>query len=318
MTLSGVAEKFCGQLGRFAASNATIVQPLPTGSDAHMYWPFAPEHCGSAQSTSPSQLSSTPFVQFSIVPQVPPEQAPLTQVAGSQAAGVPQVPPGLHVSTPLFEHCVAPGEHTPVQLPDVQTYAHATSVRQLPVPSHVWTLPGADGSHRVLPTAQEPEQAAEPTAPVHVWFTHAVGGPQLPVASQVWMPLPEHCVAPGLQATQEAPCAPARQTGVPPVHPTAVPHVPVASHVWTPVAEHCVEPGTHDPVQLAPPALTVQTEGHGDGALHVPPLHVWTPLFEHCVAPAVHADAQTPALHTAGHVEPLGCHAPFESQICGC
>jgi hypothetical protein len=34
-----------------------------------------------------------------------------------QAAAVFQVPAALHVCTPLPEHCVAPGAHTPVHDP---------------------------------------------------------------------------------------------------------------------------------------------------------------------------------------------------------
>jgi hypothetical protein len=37
---------------------------------------------------------------------------------------LPHVPPLEHVWTPLPEHCVAPGEHEPVQLPAEQTFAH--------------------------------------------------------------------------------------------------------------------------------------------------------------------------------------------------
>ena len=81
--------------------------------------------------------------------------------------------------------------------------------------------------------------------------------PHEPVELQVSTPLPEHCNAPGLQATQ----APVRQAGVVPVHATAVPHEPVALHVWTPLPEHCLVPGVQ-----ATQAPLRQTE--------VVPLHV--------------------------------------------
>ena len=64
----------------------------PGGTAAH--WYPAPVHCGSAQSTSPSQLSSTPLLQSSVVP------------------------PG-HEQVPAAEHtCPTPG-HFPPSVPQV-------------------------------------------------------------------------------------------------------------------------------------------------------------------------------------------------------
>jgi hypothetical protein len=50
-----------------------------------------------------------------------PVHAPDTQAELEQLDGVPQVPPGWQVCTPLPEHCVAPGVHTPLQAPLAQT-----------------------------------------------------------------------------------------------------------------------------------------------------------------------------------------------------
>ena len=47
---------------------------------------------------------------------------------------------------------------------------------------------------------------------------HAAAVPHWPVELQVWMPLPEHCLDPGLQAAQAPPPEPARHTGANPLH----------------------------------------------------------------------------------------------------
>jgi hypothetical protein len=62
-TLVAVVAKLPGQDGRAVGSKALIVQPLPVGRDVQAQ-PVV--HCGSAQSTLPSQLLSTPSLQISI------------------------------------------------------------------------------------------------------------------------------------------------------------------------------------------------------------------------------------------------------------
>ena len=54
----------------------------------------------------------------------------------------------------------------------------------------------------------------------------AAAEPQVPLAWQVWMPLPEHCVAPGTHTPVQPPFWHAELT-----HATAVPHAPLALHV---------------------------------------------------------------------------------------
>jgi hypothetical protein len=131
------------------------------------------------------------------------------------------------------------------------------------------------------------------------------------------MPLPEHCTAPGVQATH----APPRQNGKPPVHATGVSQVPFAPHDCAlppvpPSSVHCIAPGVHTPPQL--PA--VQTNAHCMGLPHWPAVQVCTMLLEHWVAPVAQGLAQAPLVHTFGlaHAEPELCHVPVPSHVCGC
>jgi hypothetical protein len=68
----------------------------------------------------------------------------LTQVVELElghATAVPHVPLGVHVCTPVPEHCVEPGTHDPVQAPPTHAEAvHATPVPHAPLWLHVWTL----------------------------------------------------------------------------------------------------------------------------------------------------------------------------------
>jgi hypothetical protein len=66
----------------------------------------------------------------------------------------------------------------------------------------------------------------------------------MPADEHVWTPLPEHCVAPGEHAPEQAPALQA-----PLAHTTADPHCPVTSHVCTALPWHCVVPGEQTPVQ---------------------------------------------------------------------
>jgi hypothetical protein len=127
---------------------------------------------------------------------------------------------------------------------------------------------------------------------------------------------PEHRFAPVLHCTQ----APFAQTGAPPVHADGEPHWPTPLHVMTlppgpPSPVHWVAPGVQTPEHEPPVHTYVQLAA----VPHWPfDPHVCTPLPEHCVAPGEHAPPQTPALQTLGHGEPVFCHVPEESQVCGC
>jgi hypothetical protein len=66
---------------------------------------------------------------------------------------------------------------------------------------------------------------------------------QLPVESQVLMPLPEHWVAPGVQTPLHAPFTHAEFE-----HAWAADQDPVASHVCTALPEQRVVPGLQVPV----------------------------------------------------------------------
>ena len=56
------------------------------------------------------------------------------------AAAVPQLPPALHVCTPLPEHCNAPGEHVPLHAPLTHAkVVQATAPPHVPLEVHVCT-----------------------------------------------------------------------------------------------------------------------------------------------------------------------------------
>ena len=58
----------------------------------------------------------------------------------TQLTGLPNVPPELQVSTPLPEHCVAPGLHDPLHAPETHAESlHATGEPQVPFEVQVWT-----------------------------------------------------------------------------------------------------------------------------------------------------------------------------------
>ena len=146
--------------------------------------------------------------------------APLSLV---QAVAAPHIPPELHVSTLLPEHCTAPGVHVPVQAPETHAEPEqATAEPHVPLEVQVCTpLP----LHCVCPGAHTPAQLPE----THVWFTHATAAPQVPLALQVSSPLPTHCVEPGVHARHSL----FQHAGVAPEHVAWVCQLPVASHVWT-------------------------------------------------------------------------------------
>jgi hypothetical protein len=195
------------------------------------------------------------------------------------ATGPPHTPAGLHVSTPLFEHRVAPMAQTPVHAPFTQVeLTQSTGAPQFPVASHVstplaehWVAPGMHVPlHR--PAVQVPMhalavphwplalQACTPlpwhvvwlgaqtpvqTPPAHVWLVHATVGPHAPAAVHVWAPtLVGHWTAPGEHSTH----TPFQQTGVAPAHMVWSCHWPDTSHCCTTAPAHCTWPGAQTPV----------------------------------------------------------------------
>jgi hypothetical protein len=70
----------------------------------------------------------------------------------------------------------------------------------------------------------------------------ATGGPHLPSAPHVSMPLAVHWVAPGVHEPVHTPCTHAWF-----VQGTANPQTPLVLHVCTPLPEHCVVPGVQTP-----------------------------------------------------------------------
>ncbi len=70
-----------------------------------------------------------------VPPQLPPDALVMhTYWHGDE---LPHVPPAAHVSTPLFAHWVAIGEHDPAHAPAVQTFGQAAPLFcQAPVASH--------------------------------------------------------------------------------------------------------------------------------------------------------------------------------------
>jgi hypothetical protein len=150
-----------------------------------------------------------------------PVQAVPMQVWFTQFTGLPNVPPE-HVSSPLPEQSVWPGVHDPEQAPPTQVDAeHVTAVPHVPLVVQLWT-PLLVVLHCVCPGAHWP---VHPPL-MHVWFVQAAGVPQAPAALHVCTPFPEHCLVPGVQATQ----ALFKQAGVDPEQVTAVCHSPLALH----------------------------------------------------------------------------------------
>jgi hypothetical protein len=67
-----------------------------------------------------------------------PVHAPFTHAWFVQSAAVPHVPEAPHVSTPLFEHCLAPGEQVPAHAPLTHAwFVQATGVPHVPEAPHV-------------------------------------------------------------------------------------------------------------------------------------------------------------------------------------
>ena len=97
-------------------------------------------------------------------------QTPVTHAELVQADADPHCPLGPQVWTPLPEHCVDPGTHTPVQAPLAHAYVQADALVHWPVALQVCTpLP----EHCVVPGVQTPVHEPETQAA----FTQAVALP---------------------------------------------------------------------------------------------------------------------------------------------
>jgi hypothetical protein len=157
---------------------------------------------------------------------------------------------------------------------------------------------------------QEPAHAPD----THAWLLHAVAVPHVPLELHVCTPLPEHCVAFGMQLPVHAPLTHAWL-----VQAAGLPHAPVGPQVWTPLPEHCVVPGvhaTHPPfrqIGVVPEQATGVT--HWPLAPHVstapPPPSVAAPpsAAEHCVAPGLQTPPHAPETHVYVHADALP-HVP--------
>jgi hypothetical protein len=113
---------------------------------------------------------------------------------------------------------------------------HGALSLHVPSDVHVKKCTPASWKQYVLPGAHAPVQAPM----THAWFVQGTAALQLPVASHVCTPLPEHCVAPGAHTPWHVPLAHAWLA-----QGTPAPHVPLVRHVCTALPEHCVVPGLH-------------------------------------------------------------------------
>lgn len=110
-------------------------------------------------------------------------------------------------------------------------------------PSQSWKLVWQDQPHTPLPE--------------HVGFAFAGAGhvtvaAHWPLLSQVWVPLPAHLTAPGVQTPVQEPAEQTKGQELPFVQ------WPVVSHVCGVSPEHCFAPGT----QIPEHAPEEQTKGH--------------------------------------------------------
>ena len=112
--------------------------------------------------------------------------APLTQAEFTHAVAPPHCPLTLQVCTPLFEHCVAPGEQTPAHTPPTQAwFVHALPFCQVPELSHVcgvWPL------HCIEPGLHVPEQR-----PPLQTLAQTVPSTHCPLGPHVWGTRLLHC-----------------------------------------------------------------------------------------------------------------------------
>jgi hypothetical protein len=131
-----------------------------------------------------------------------------------------------------------------------------------------------------------------------------VPAPHAPVESHVCFAVPEHWVAPGVQAAPHCP----------PVT-TPAPHVPLELHVCFAVPEHWVAPGTQVPIQ---PLVEQAAFWQGTGVPQDPEaLHVWRLLPEQVMLFGTQDPEQAPPLHTYVHAVPDVGNFPVESHVTG-
>jgi hypothetical protein len=135
------------------------------------------------------------LVVLSSVHVVPPHSVslqvhvPALQSGFGCAHGVPlaQLPDAPHVCGTLPLQVTWPGAHEPWHAPVTHVwFTHGMFAPQLPFEQACTALP----LHCVWPGPQTPRQ----TPPVHVWLTHGTGPLHVPVAVQLCVELPEHCV----------------------------------------------------------------------------------------------------------------------------
>lgn len=208
------------------------------------------------------------------------------------ATALPHWPSDPQTATPFPEHFVAPGTHMPAQAPLTHAYWHALGAPHAPVEVQVATAlsepPSAPVAHSVWLGAHTPWHEDVVPLVTHVLLPQSTGAGKWPLESQVCSALPEHCVAPGVQAPAQTPPEQA-----PIAHCTPVPQVPLAVQVSTPSVPHCLVPGVHTPWHDATPpvrthawAVQVVEVTHAPVALHVwtscePPVAHWVVLGAH-------------------------------------
>jgi hypothetical protein len=189
-----------------------------------------------------------------------------TAVAPLHAVLPTQVPLASHVCgvvSPAPPHRVAPGTHSPVQAPLLQTKGHGLGAStNVPVSLHVCGVRLPAPLHRAAPGAHSPVHAPL----TQVWFMQAAAAPYVPLAVQVCTPLLWQRVWLGAHSPVHDPLMHVWST-----HAAGAPNVPFVPQVCTPLFEHCAVPGTHMPVHM--PAE--QTKGQSVVFCQEPlPLHV--------------------------------------------
>jgi hypothetical protein len=188
-------------------------------------------------------------------------------VFAAQGTAASHCPLDEQVCTPLPEHCLAPGTHTPVHaLPTQADETQVDAVPHCPLDEQVCT-PLLE--HCFVPGVHTPVQAP----PTHAWLEHVAPFCQVPAPSHVCTTSPTHCEEPGLHVPEQEP--PLHTF----VHTVPFTHAPFASHVCGVLLEHCLAPGAHAPVHTPlTHALFVQPAA----APHWPLAEqVCTPLPEH-------------------------------------
>jgi len=179
-----------------------------------------------------------------------PVQAPDTQVVSTHPDAIPHVPEESHVSTPLPEQRVAPGEHDPVQEPaPVQTYwQREPAFCQAPA-VHVC---GWSPLHCVAPD----EHAAQLPA-LQTLAQAAPASSHEPELSHVWGSRPMHCIDPGEHTPMQLPLLHVV------VHVAPGCQVPVGSHASVVGPLHSLAPGMQLPEQTPASQTYWQADPNG-------------------------------------------------------